>query len=137
MKKVFFISLLLVSIFLISNAAIAVLPADGGCHYYLCNGTHLCSDGLSIKWTEECVEICTDEGRAGAEGEWWECNLGGRSLFASNKNFTGFGVSSEGTLGCSITLRGRSMTVDLYEFDANPTCMDQLRCVESAECVTD
>jgi hypothetical protein len=128
MKKTFVVSLILVSIFLIGSSEIA---STKECKTYLCTGKYLCIGGESGTWSEECVSICIDEGFALAGGEWWGCDLGGRSLFSNNKNFVGVGYSTEGYLGCSIILRGRSVTIDLYEDEANPPCMDQLRCVES------
>ena len=133
MKKVFVVSLLLMSIFLIVNAEM-VLAQE--CTTYLCNGKHLCLDGESGGW-EDCVEICIDEGYAEIEGYCWGCDLGGRSLFSSNKNFVGIGGSCGPDLRCSVELRGRAMTVDFYEVGSNPPCMDQLRCVKNNECELD
>jgi hypothetical protein len=133
MKKVFFVSLLLVSIFLIGSSGKAF--ANGECQWYQCSGKYLCLDGESGEW-EDCVEICIDEGSARIGSPYWfGCDLGGISLFGSNKNFVGVGDSTEGLLGCSVSLRGRSMTVDLYEIESIPPCLDQLKCVKNDECI--
>jgi len=130
MKKAFVISLLLVCVFLTGNVEMALAQE---CTTYLCTGKWSCGDE---QWTD-CVEICIDKGYAEIEGYCWGCDLGGRSLFSSNKNFVGIGGSCGPDLRCSVELRGRSMTVDLYEVGSPPSCMEQLRCVKSNECVTD
>jgi len=130
LKKIFVVSLLLMGIFLIGNAKVA-LAADGGCQLYQCVGKYSCGEGIESEW-DECVDLCIEDGHAGAEGSWWGCTLGGKSLFSSNKNFVGSGGSTQGNLGCSITLRGKkSMTVDLFDGEG---CMEQLRCVVSESC---
>ncbi len=132
MKKVFVVLLLLVSVFLIGNSKVALAVADdGGCQLYQCTGKYSCGEGIE-EW-EECVELCLyGDGFAEIGGLGWGCGIGGRSLFSSNKNFVGLGGSSWSQyLGCSVDLRGNSMTVDLYD---ESNCMVQLRCVKSESC---
>ena len=144
MKKVYVVLLLLVSVFLIGNAKVAsaVTSADE-CDSYQCTGKFACEGpgkelineaGTQIR--EECVVLCIDEGKASLSFDGAYCDLGGRSLFGSNRNFVGscgIGSMMDGDLGCAVDLRGISMTVDLYFED----CMSQLRCVKSAEsCIT-
>jgi hypothetical protein len=85
------------------------------------------------------VELCLyGDGEAEVGGMFWGCDLGGRSLFSSNKNFVGIGGSMWADyLGCSVDLRGNSMTIDLYYYDDSygEDCMDQLKCVKSEECI--
>jgi hypothetical protein len=129
MKKVFVVPLLLVGIFLIGNAEAVFL---GNCPCYQCNLKTLCPNGDSLEFPES-VRLCMDEGSATIEGQCLGCFLGGKSLFSSNKNFIGSGSSCWGhNSGCSAILRGRLMTIDLYdEFG----CMTQLRCVQGGVCI--
>jgi len=131
MKKVFVVSLFLVSIFLISSSGVA-LAIDGGCACYQCTVMYSCGEGITEEW-EDSVEICAEDGHANIGGDCWGCDLGGRSLFGSNKKFEGLGGSCWGdTSGCSVELRGRaSMTVDLYD---SYDCMTQWRCAKGGEC---
>jgi len=131
MKKVFIVSLLLVIVFLIGNAEMALAENGGGCHWYRCTGKYSCGSGIESEWVE-CVGLCIYEVYAELYSDWFECDLGGRSLFSSNKNFVGIGSGYVGDLGCAVDLRGNSMTADLYEDDHD--CMDQLRCVVDESC---
>ena len=132
MKKVFVISLILVSIFLISNAEAGSVTSE--CKCYQCAVKY--SVGQVISWEDtDNVQMCiSEDGYAGTTGSNlpWYCDLGGRSLFSSKKDFLGLGYAqwSQGQ-GCSVQLRGRSMTIDLYDSYGG---MTQFRCVQGSEC---
>jgi hypothetical protein len=135
MKKIFVVSLILVSIFLIGNAENAF--ALEYCTCYQCTVRYSCGEGILWEDTDE-VAICSiDNGFSEIGGntsshDGWGCLLGGISLFGSNKNFVGFGGSAWGeNSGCSVEIRGRSMTVDLYH---QSDCMTHWRCTKGEKC---
>jgi hypothetical protein len=133
MKKVFFVSLLLMGIFVMCIAEVVSAQTIDGCACYQCTAKYMCGEELLYEW-DDSVELCLDgDGYANIWGfSPWGCDLGGRSLFASNKNFIGLGGSQwGGESGCSAEIRGRSMTVDLYHIN---NCMTQFRCVQGGEC---
>ena len=146
MKKVFIVLLFLVSVFLIGNAKVASAD-DGNCDGYQCTGKFACERGnfeyineVNEVIREECFTLCSDKGNAYLYSYWGNCDLGGRSLFSSSKNFVGEGIVNaygyEVYLGCAVDLRGNSMTVDLFTFGlAQDACMMQLRCVKSESCL--
>ena len=145
MKKVFIVLLLLVSVFLIGNAKVASAD-DGNCDGYQCTGKFACEgdfdediiNEVNEVIREECFTLCSDKGNAYLYSYWGACDLGGRSLFASSKNFvgTGYTYGYEVSLGCAVDLRGNSMTVDLFTVDLSEDgCMMQLRCVKSESCL--
>src|SRR4030043_1487692 len=124
MKKVFVVSLLLVSIFLISNAEANLVTDE--CQCYQCTVKY--SYGQVISWEDtDNVQMCISEnGTARISGFNWYCDLGGSSLFLSKKNFVGLGYAQWSLgQGCSVQLRGRSMTIDLYDEYGG---MTQFRC---------
>jgi len=121
MKKVFFISLLLISVFLVGSVEVF---AD--CTYYSCSGRYSCGEGVLDQWTD-CVDIHIDsDSHSRLYGYWFYCELGGTSLLSSKKNFVGHCDSEYGDLGATVDLRGRSMQIKFYEDESG--CFDELRC---------
>ena len=132
MKKVFVISLILVSIFFISNAEALLLSSE--CKCYQCTVKY--SVGQVISWNDtDNVQMCiSEDGTARTTGSNlpWYCDLGGKMLFSDKKDFVGLGYAQwSQSQGCSVELRGRSMTIDLYD---NYGGMTQFRCEQGGEC---
>ena len=100
---------------------------------YQCTVAFSCGDEILSEW-EDCVEICNyEDGSAILNGTYFACELGGRSLFSSEKTFVGWGTSWATDVGCFVNLRGRSMTIDLY-YGEGAWCMDNLRCTPCDGC---
>jgi hypothetical protein len=111
----------LISVFLVGSVEVY---AD--CTFYSCTGSYSCGEGILDQWTE-CVDIHIDaDSHSRLYGDWFYCELGGKSLLSSSKSFTGICTSMYGSLGAAIDLRGRAMTVNFYELTSG--CMDELRC---------
>jgi len=126
MKKVFVVSLLLVSIFLIGNAEVAL--ANGDCQDYECTYISTC-DGEFDGGGKQCVELCTDGFFYGDIGAYWfDCDL----LALNHKSWLGEGGSMGGDIGCSVNLSGRAMTlvISLTEVD----CIERNTCVPCDDC---
>lgn len=106
MRKVFFVCLLLVSVFLMGNAE----AADGeNCSLYLITVT---SDNDFIGTYDECVELCfSPDGYAHADtycGRWDDClDFTLEDLGSDRRNLVGH--SNIYGKSCHVRLRGRSL----------------------------
>jgi hypothetical protein len=135
MKKAFVVCLFLVSIFLISNAEATLVTSE--CQCYQCTLKYSSGQGISWEDTDYSTMCIYENGTARISGSNlnWYCDLGGSSLFLSKKNFVGLGYAQWSLgQGCSVQLRGRSMTIDLYDEYGG---MTQFRCTKRGVCPAD
>jgi hypothetical protein len=114
MKKVFVVLLLLIGIFLINNAGVALAQPDDGenCQLYLANVTTDPDEPLG-SW-QECIEVCYEDGFAEAhtfcgpyEDDTLELTL--EDFGVDSKNLVGFSTVYDKS--CHAKLRGGRLRV--------------------------
>ena len=124
MKKVIFVSLLLLSVFFIGSVAES---APSECQDYWCTYTAKCDDGSGF-YGQEPATLCSD-GFQGTIGSYWY----GCDIFAvSPKNLLGDGGSMAGDIACSVHINARSIAIDLSTTEEG--CTEQHRCVPCIGC---
>ena len=106
MKKVFFVSLLLVSIFLIGNAEFAAAQCSDY-QDYQCTGT-VTQYGEIVEIFNDCVELCYfDDGVVGIYKEFGSGYLypvtGSKNLLGTYYDYTYYWT------GCSVEFKGKSI----------------------------
>ena len=126
MKKVFILSLFLISIFLIGNAEVALAQGEG-CQDYECTGVVTCEGEYNGTY-EECVTLCTDGFYGDIDSYWFGCSL----LSLDGKHYLGEGGSMGGDIGCSVSFSGRSMTLIIS--GTEDECIGRNICVPCDEC---
>jgi hypothetical protein len=134
MKKVFVVSLLLVSIFLIDSSGEAFLT--DGCQEYQCStieGQH----GEVYYYGEACVELCPDYPAypnvlsGFLSGDWIDCYL---YPATGLKYLLGTADTNYGWGGCSVEKRGRSMTAKITYIQEGEGYVDIIKCTPCDDC---
>ena len=123
MKKVFVVSLLLVSIFLIGNVEVALAQCIDY-HSYECTYTAYQYGEIDEMGTT-CVGLCYDDGfEVVGYGGWFSCYL----YPIDSKNLLGTANTAYDWAGCSVEFRGRSITAKLSYIQEDEGYIDILRC---------
>jgi hypothetical protein len=134
MKKTFVISLILVGAFLIASSGEAFITDE--CQEYQCS-TIEGQNGELYYYGEACVELCPDYPAypnvlSGLlSGDWIECYL---YPTPGSKNLLGTANTNYGWGGCSVELRGRSMTSKITYIQEGEGYVDTMKCVPCDNC---
>ena len=129
MKKVFFVSLLLVSLFLIGSSGVASAQE---CTDYECSWITTCDgevDSIDYGW---CIELCTDGFEFYAtDYDWYEAWL---YPAPDDKHLLGTADTDYDWAGYSIEFKGRSL-IGIFSFiQEDEGCVEVDHCVPSTNC---
>ena len=126
MKKVLLVSLLLVGIFLMCNANVALAQ----CWDFQCDGI-LTQYGMIDDIYETCVELCIDSDPFYLFGGWFTCYLYPTDI----KNLLGTAASEYDWAGCSVEGKGRNtIKVTLTYIQEDEGYIDELTCTPCNDC---
>jgi len=125
MKKVFVVSLLLISIFLIGNAEVALAQ----CQDYQCTGNEM-QYRVVTEYFNTCVELCTDGDPYMLYGLWFS----GYLYPIDTKNFLGTANSAYGWTGCSVERKGSRIIAKLSYIQEDMGYTDIIRCTPCDDC---
>jgi hypothetical protein len=133
MKKIFFVSLILVSAFLIGSSGVAWAPCMNY-QQYQCTGTAY-QYGEVDETYGTCVGLCLDYlSYADYDylwGEWFNCYL---YPATDNKHLLGTADTMYEWAGCSVELRGRSLTAKLSYIEEDEGYIDVIKCTPCNDC---
>jgi len=131
MKKVFVVSLLLVSIFLIGNAGVASAQCtnyqDYECNYTVYQYGQISAIGF------DCIELCFDDGFEvyATDYDWFE---GWLYPATGSKNLLGAAYTGEGWAGFSMDFKGRSMTYRFSFIQGDAGYTETAKCKPCDDC---
>jgi hypothetical protein len=131
MKKVFLVSLLLVSIFLFGSSGVALAQCmdyqDYGCTLYETEY------GQTYDFSDTCVELCYDDDFEVIISS--PCWFTGYLYPAPDyKHLAGTASTSVGWAGCSVESQGRSITAQLAYIQNGYGYVDKLKCTPCNDC---
>jgi hypothetical protein len=129
MRKVFFISLILMSVFLCTSAV--VLAGPSVCQDYECAviGTQY---GVVDYIDTECVELCNDGGfETHLDGFCFGCFL---YPSTDERHLLGTADTCSGWAGCSVEFRGTSITTKLTLIQDNAGSVLKFDCKPCNDC---
>jgi len=130
MTKVFFVSLLLASIFLIVNAELSAAQCENY-QDYQCAGSAT-AYGEIVHIEDTCVELCLDSQYPYyLDGYWFTGYL---YPVTGSKSLLGTASSYFGWAGCSVEFHGRSMTTRLSYIDNDSGQVATLKCAPCDNC---
>jgi hypothetical protein len=134
MKKVFFISLLLVSAFIIGSSGVAWAPPPLCTNYqdYECNYTYYV-EGKTNYIDTDCLKICYDKNfEVDVYGDCFTCYL---YPATGSKNLLGIGDTCGGMAGCSVEFKGRSIITKVTFVEYSPPGLENIsRCTPCNDC---
>jgi hypothetical protein len=136
MKKVFFVSLLLVSIFLIGNAELASAGCCTNYQDYYCTGI-TSEDGYIDDTWEDCAELCYDDGFEVYINDFagWDEYYGYLYPAPDNKHLLGtFYDYTYGWGGLSVEFKGRSMIVNFTWIQNDDGYVAKAKCTPCNDC---
>jgi len=127
MKKVFIVSLLLVSIFLISNAEVASAQCMDY-HSYECTIAQT-QYGEITNTFNTCVGLCYDDGFEVVAYGWFTAYL---YPATDNRHLLGTANSANGWAGCSVEFKGRSLIGKLSYIQDDGGYVDIFKCTPTS-----